>query len=51
MKSGPFMGQEDYVWITDYPPYEIMKVKSTTRIGKVLGLSLGKYTAVFERVY
>ncbi|KUK52393.1 MAG: hypothetical protein XD77_1273 [Marinimicrobia bacterium 46_47] len=51
MKAGPLMGQEDYVWITDDPPYEIMKIKSIIRIGKVLGLSLGKHTAVFERVY
>jgi len=51
MKTGPLMGQEDYVWITDNPPFEVMKVTSITRIGKVLGLSLGKHTAVFERVY
>ncbi|MCD6235209.1 MAG: hypothetical protein DRP86_02155 [Candidatus Neomarinimicrobiota bacterium] len=51
MKASPLMGQEDYVWIKDNPPVEIMKVKFITRIGKVLGFSLGKNTAVFERVY
>lgn len=51
MEASRILGQEDWVWIRENPPCEIMKVKSVTRVGRIFGISLGKSTAVFERVY
>ncbi|MDD3807699.1 MAG: hypothetical protein PHE86_06685 [Candidatus Marinimicrobia bacterium] len=51
MESTPLVGQNDEVWIREQGPFEIMKIISTTRVAKIMGVSLGKTTAVFERVF
>jgi hypothetical protein len=45
------MGQEDLLWVSKESPRELLKIEATYRMGKIFGISLGKKTAVYERIY
>ncbi len=50
-QAGKLLGQEDWLWISKDPPYELLKIRTIWHLTRVFGLRFGKKSAVFERVF